>query len=155
MSNSRKKVFLTPKKYKQLKDELEEMKTIGRKLLANKLDQYRSENQAEDGTAFNEVIAEKEAMEARIEELTDMLANAVVTEKQNCKNVEVGCKVTIEREGNEVEYQVVSSIESDPSEGKISEESPLGASLLGKKEGDKIKVDTPEAPVEYKVVKVQ
>jgi transcription elongation factor GreA len=149
-----KKVFLTPDKYKQLKDELEEMKTIGRRLLADKLDQYRSENKSEDGAAFNEVIEEKEALENRIDEITDMLDNAEVTEHKNCKAVQLGCKVTVQKDQKETDFQVVSSIESDPSAGKISEKSPLGSALLGKQKGDKVKVNTPEKDVEYTVVSI-
>jgi transcription elongation factor GreA len=151
----KKEVYLTPAKYKQLKDELEEMKTIGRKLLADKLDQYRSDNKSEDGAAFNQVIAEKEAMESRIDELTELLDNANVKEQKNCKNVQLGCKVVLERDGQERDFQVVSGVESDPSEGKISDDSPLGSALLGKKPGDKVEVDTPDKPIEYKLVKVK
>jgi transcription elongation factor GreA len=154
MANKKDRVFLTPEKYKQLKDELAEMKTIGRKLLADKLDQYRSENKSEDGAAFNEVINEKEALESRIEELTEMLDNAEVKEMKNCDNVELGCKVTLENESGKVDYQVVSSVESDPSQGKISQESPLGSALLGKKKGDKVEFKTPERSMEYKVVDI-
>lgn len=151
---SNKVVQLTAEKHKQLKDELAEMKSIGRKLLADKLDQYRTDSNSDDGAAFNEVVAEKEALESRIVELEEMLSDAVISRVQVCDDVRLGCKVSVEIGGKSMDFHLVSSIESDPAEGKISEESPLGSALLGKKKGDKVKVKTPSASTEYKIVKI-
>jgi len=152
---SKKGVQLTAEKYKQLNDELAEMKSIGRKLLADKLDQYRTDSSSEDGAAFNEVVTEKEAMEVRIVELEEMLSDAVISKAQVCNDVRLGCKVLVEIGKEDMEFQIVSSVESDPAKGKISEESPLGSALLGKKKGDKVKVKTPSSSAEYKITQVR
>lgn len=149
-------VKLTKEKNKQLKDELAEMKSIGRKLLADKLNQYRTDSTSDDGAAFNDVVAEKEALEARIVELEDMLSDVVITNVQSCvcDVVGLGCKVSVEIGEKNMEFQIVSSIESDPSKGKISEESPLGSALFGKKKGDKVRVKTPSSSAEYTILNI-
>lgn len=153
---SNKVVQLTKEKHKQLKDELAEMKSIGRKLLADKLNQYRTDSNSEDGVAFNDVVAEKEALEARIVELDEMLENVVISNAQSCvcDVARLGCKVLVEIGDKKMEFHIVSSIESDPAKGKISEESPLGSALLGKKKGDKVRVKTPSSSTEYKILNI-
>lgn len=153
--SDKKELQLTPKKFKSLNDQLEEMKTIGRKLLADKLDEYRAESNQEDSAAYNEVLEEKESLEREIIELEDMLKDAKVSKRVcNPKSVGVGCKVTVEASGKKHKYEIVSSIESDPEAGKLSDESPLGVALKGKKAGEKAKVNTPQGDIEYKVVSI-
>ncbi len=150
------KVILTPQKYKQLKDELDELSTIGRKLIADKLDQYRGEVRDEDSAAFSDVLAEKEGIERRIEELTEILENAIVSDKCEAKGtVSVGCVVKIKKGKKEKEFNIVSPMESDPENNKISNDSPLGKALSGKKVGDEVEVNTPSGKEKWKVVKIK
>lgn len=156
MSTS-KTIQLSPGKYKALKNQLEEMKTIGRKLLADKLDQYRSESNPDDPAAYNEVLEEKDSLEREIAEIESTLENADVVEEQ-CSGGEIGagCTVKLESLGREVEFDIVSSVESDPEKRKISDESPLGSALKGKKSGDTVEIKTPNGlTAKYKVLSVK
>lgn len=151
-----KKTVLSSKKHKQLKDELDEMTTIGRKLLADKLDQYREEVRDEDSAAFSEVLEEKEAMEMRIAELTELLANCVVSDKCEVKGaVGLGCTVHVKVNRVERVYSIVSAMESDPQNGLISEQSPIGKALMGKKKGETAEVVTPGGSEKLKVLKIK
>ncbi|MEA3356928.1 MAG: GreA/GreB family elongation factor [Patescibacteria group bacterium] len=146
---------MTAKKYKQLQDELEEMKSVGRKVLADKLELYRSDGNSEEGNAYNEILEEKFTMDDRVSELSEMLANAEVTNgKCSRVTVEIGCPVTIQRNGKQVKYYVVSGVEANPSEKKISEDSPLGKAVIGKKVGDSIEIDTPNEKCKCKIVSI-
>ncbi|MBN2100840.1 GreA/GreB family elongation factor [Candidatus Dojkabacteria bacterium] len=149
----KKKVQLTPKKYKALKDEYDELRTIGRKLLADKLDQYRLESEQDDSSAYSAVLEEKMAMEDRIKELSDILESAEVSEgcPSGKDKVSVGCEVTIDVDGKKRDFTVVSPVESDPEEGRLPEDSPLGSALMGRKIGEEFSIDTPTGKKKVKV----
>ncbi|MBN1618067.1 GreA/GreB family elongation factor [Candidatus Dojkabacteria bacterium] len=151
-----KKITLTQKKYKQLKDEHDELLTIGRKLIADKLDQYREDGRNEDDSMFSELLQEKVLMEKRIEEIDEILENAEITdENQVCDIIGVGCDITLEKDGTTRSMKIVSGIEADPDENKVSEDSPVGKAVIGKKVGDEVDIETPIGTQSYKVVKVQ
>ncbi len=150
------KVTLTPQKYKELERELEELKGIGRKVLADKLDQYRDDIEEDDANAYSEVQQDKEAMEIRIAELEQLLETAIVTDKcDNNGTVGVGCEVMVQLGRKKNKYCVVSSVESNPEENMISADSPLGQALLGKKVGDEIVVKTPQGEEKGKILNVK
>lgn len=152
---TKKKVILSPSKFQELKSELEELKTIGRKVIAKKLEEYRQDGLTEDDSNYSGLLEEKVSIENRIDELTDLLDRVEVKEKPTgCKNIDVGCSVVVKDGSDEKEYDVVSSIEADPSNGKISEESPLGSALLNKKKGDRVDIETPEGKKTLTVVHI-
>ncbi len=150
-----KKIRLTQQKFKQLTDELEELVTVGRKLLADKLADYRTDDQSEENAGYSDVLEEKRWMEERIKTLEHMLEDAEITHAHcDLDNVSIGCSVTILRDGKKRTFTVVPSLDSNPSEGKISEESPMGKALLGKKVGDKISVNSPSSKCNCEILKI-
>lgn len=151
----KKRVVISQEKYDELKSELEELKTVGRKVIADKLDLYRAEVTEDDGTALSEVLQEKEAMERKIIELTETLENAQINDRcEGGEEIGLGCKVTIASGRDSRTVKVVSAVESNPDEDKISESSPLGSALIGRKVGDKVKVKTPQGVNEWHVKKI-
>lgn len=146
---------ITERTYKFLVDKLSEMKTIGRKLLADKLDHYRNDESFEENSAISEVLEEKESLEKEIVEIEDTLENSkVVKDKGNCKQIDIGCEVQFETGGKKKKIEIVSSVSSDPSNGKVSAESPLGKAVMGKAVGDVAKVKTPKGENKFKILKI-
>lgn len=150
-----KKIRLSMEKFKQLKAELEELVTIGRKLVADRLEEYRGGDDLSENTAYSEVLEEKQWMEQRIKELEETLEKAEITEEKcDIDRVSIGCAVTVKRNGNEMTFTVVPSIEADPASGKISDESPIGKALIGKKVGESFQVDSPDSKCRCTVLKI-
>lgn len=148
-------VKLTSQKFKQLKDELDELVTVGRKLAADKLEAYRSDDRSDENSAYSDVLEEKEWMEKRIKELEETLENAEIADSAcDLDKVSLGCEVTVLRDKKEMNFTIVPSLEADPSKGRISEVSPMGKALLGKKIGEKIVVNTPDAKCNCKILKI-
>jgi transcription elongation factor GreA len=141
--------------YVKLKEELEYLQTVKRMEIADRIEKAKelgdlSENAeyaaAKDAQAFNQ---------GRIVELSNALKNLVIVENASKDTIGMGSKITIEGDGKIKEYSIVSFNEAEPSEGKISNESPLGQAFLGKKKGDQVKVKTPKGEMEYKIIKIQ
>ncbi len=153
----KKKVTLTPQAYKQMNDELEELKTIGRKLLADKLDQYRDDGSTEENNAYSEVLGEKEAMEDRIIELTELLDEAKVTDKNpKCDSVGIGCEVEVKSGRSKKSFKIVSAIEPDPDKNQISDESPIGNALMKGKVGDEVSFKRPDGKkAKFEITKIK
>jgi transcription elongation factor GreA len=136
-------------------EKLKEMKTIGRKILADKLDHYRNDENFEENSAISEVLEEKESLEKEIVELEDTLEQSeIVKGKGKCKAVDIGCKVELESKGKKKTINLVSSISSDPESGKVSAESPLGQAVIGKEVGQVAVVETPQGKNKFKVTKI-
>ena len=93
-------------------------------------------------------------MEGRVSELEEVIKNSKVVEKGDKSVVHVGVKVTVRIEGSNETFYIVGASEADPSENKISHESPLGAALLGKKVGDTFEVEAPIGKLVYKITKI-
>ena len=154
-SSTKKKdvVYLSKDKIAELKKELEELKTVRRKELADKLDWYRKS--AEEGDVqYAEVLMEKENLELEIAKLEDLLAKAQVRKKVKSDSVQVGSTVTVQIGNKKETFTIVEPVEADPVHRKLSDDSPVGKALLGAKVGDIVKVVTPVAKVEYKVIKI-
>jgi len=149
-------IQITADKLKQLKDELSNLLTVGRKGLADKLDQYRTDDNSEDQAAYSEVLEEKRWMEERISQLQEILENAEVTKvKCDIGKVSLGCAVTVMRNGKKLTFIVVPSLDADPRKGKISDESPMGKALLGRKIGEQVVVNSPEAKCNCKILEIK
>ena len=146
-------VRLTSQKFKQLRNELDELVTVGRKVIADKLEAYRSDDRSEDYSGYSDVLEEKQWMEKRIKQLEDTLENAEIADAScDLDRVSLGCEVRVDREGKEVKFIIVPSLEADPSSGHISEVSPMGKALLGRKVGEKVIVNTPDAKCNCKIL---
>ena len=140
----------------ELEKELDYLKTEGRIDIAEKLKIARSYGDLSENSEYDEAKNEQAKIEARIVELEAMLKNVEIIEdvKGNAKTVMVGVKVKVldEEYGDECEYRVVGSTEADPQQGKISDESPVGRALLGKKIGDEVIVEAPGGEFKLKVI---
>jgi len=150
------KYYLTSEKYEELKMRLDELKTKGREEMADKLDQSRKEGimSAED-SHYAEILENQRLMEEEIELISDQLKNAEIIEKVKKGGVvEIGSEVIVEFMGKSDKFMIVGEIEADPSKGKISNSSPVGKELIGKKEGDEVQVKTPVVTMKYKILEI-
>ena len=153
-----KKTILTYTGLKKLQDELENLKVVRRKEVATKIKEAREQGDLSENAEYDAAKDEQRDIEARIEEIEKILKNVDVVDEEevDLDKISVGCAVVlydVEFE-EEVEYKIVGSTEANSLAGKISNESPLGAALLGKTVGDEISVETQVGVMEYKVLKI-
>lgn len=149
-------IKITDDGLKKLEEELEYLKTEGRADIAEKIKVARSYGDLSENSEYDEAKNEQAKIEARIVEIEAMLKNVEIIEdvKGNTKSVIVGVKVKVldEEYGDECEYRVVGSTEADPRNGKISDESPVGKALLGKKIGEEVIVEAPGGEFKLKIL---
>lgn len=154
-----KKNLLTYEGLKKLEDELQELKVVKRKEVAQKIKEAREQGDLSENAEYDAAKDEQRDIEARIEEVEKILKNAevVVEEEVDLDKINVGCKVRIlDCEYNEeLEYKLVGSTEANSRKGKISNESPVGRALLGAKIGDIVTVETQVGDLKYKVLEIQ
>lgn len=152
-----KKVILTYEGLKNMEAELENLKTVRRKDVADKIKEARGQGDLSENAEYDAAKEEQAEIEARIVQLEKMLRNAeVIDEEEGAKDtISLGTTVTLldVEFDEEMEYTIVGSAEADPMNGRISNESPVGMALLGHKKGEKIKIDTPDGEVVFKIVK--
>lgn len=153
-----KEFFLTKEGYKKHEDELEFLKTVRRKEIADNIKIARGFGDLSENAEYDEAKNEQAQVEARILVLEHMLINAKIIEEDNGNKdtVNLGSKIKLNdlEFDEEVEYIIVGSAESNPFEGKISNESPVGRAALGHKKGDTIEAITPSGVVKYKIVDI-
>lgn len=150
---------LSPERLKELQDEMQYLKSVREKEVAELIKEARSFGDLSENSEYDEAKNEQGKLYSRMAEIEEILSNYVVIEEDEHAGSEVrlGSTVTVlDKEFNEEEvYKIVGSQEADPMNGSISEDSPFGKALLGKNEGDDVTVDAPAGPVYYKVVKVE
>ena len=154
-----KKNLLTREGLKKYEDELHELKVIRRKEVAQKIKEAREQGDLSENAEYDAAKDEQRDIETEIAELEAILANCEVIQ-DNDKNKDVvkmeSVVVLHDVEFDEdIEYTIVGSSEADSLNNKISNESPLGAALIGKKKGDTVKVEAPVGEIEYTVVSVK
>ena len=153
-----KKNLLTYAGLKKLEDELHDLKVVKRKEVAEKIKEAREQGDLSENAEYDAAKDEQRDIEARIEEIEKILKNAevVVEDEVDLDRISVGCKVKVydyEFE-EEMELKLVGSTEANSLEGKISNESPVGKALIGKKVGDVVAVETQAGVIEYEVLKI-
>ena len=150
---------LSPERLKELQDEMQYLKSVREKEVAELIKEARSFGDLSENSEYDEAKNEQGKLYSRMAEIEEILSNYVVIEEDGRAGSEVrlGSTVTVlDKEFNEEEvYKIVGSQEADPMNGSISEDSPFGKALLGKNEGDDVTVDAPAGPVYYKVIKVE
>ena len=143
---------------KKLQDELEKLKTVGRSEIAEKIKVARGYGDLSENSEYDEAKNEQAKIEARIVEIEAMLKNVEIIAdiKGAAKTVMVGTKVKVFDEdfNEEFTYKIVGSTEANPMEEKISDESPVGKALLGKKVGDEVIVEAPAGEIKLKILKI-
>lgn len=151
-----KAIKLTDDGLKKLEEELENLKTVGRADIAEKIKIARGYGDLSENSEYDEAKNEQAKIEARIVEIEAMLKNVeIITDiKGSAKTVVVGVKVKVydEEYNEECEYRVVGSTEADPRNNLISDESPVGKALMGKKVGDEVLVEAPGGEIKLKIV---
>ncbi len=154
-----KKNILTYEGLKKYEDELHNLKVVKRKEVAQKIKEAREQGDLSENAEYDAAKDEQRDIEARIEELEKILKNAEVVDEDevDLDKISIGCKVKIlDIEFNEeLEYKIVGSTEANSLKGKISNESPVGKALIGKREGDEVVVETQAGSFIYKVLEIQ
>lgn len=153
-----KKIILTYTGLKALEEELETLRVVRRKEVAEKIKEAREQGDLSENAEYDAAKDEQRDIEARIEEIEKILKNVEVVDEEevDLDKINVGCTVLLydEEFEEEVEYSIVGSTEANSLAGKISNESPLGAALLGKAVGDQVFVETQAGTIEYKVLEI-
>ena len=154
-----KKTILTYAGLKALEEELENLKAVKRKEVAAKIKEAREQGDLSENAEYDAAKDEQRDIEARIEEIEKILKNAevVVEDEVDFDKINIGCSVLVyDKEfDEEIQFKIVGSTEANSLQGKISNESPVGQALLGKKVGDEIQVETQAGVMEYKVLKIE
>ena len=154
-----KKTILTYAGLKALEEELENLKVVKRKEVAAKIKEAREQGDLSENAEYDAAKDEQWDIEARIEEIEKILKNAevVVEDEVDFDKINIGCSVLVyDKEfDEEIQFKIVGSTEANSLQGKISNESPVGQALLGKKVGDEIQVETQAGVMEYKVLKIE
>ena len=152
------KKILTYAGLSALEDELENLKVVRRKEVAVKIREAREQGDLSENAEYDAAKDEQRDIETRIEEIEKILKHAevVVEDEVDLDKISVGCTVVLyDKEfEEEVEYKIVGSTEANSLAGKISNESPLGKALIGKKVGDNIEVNAQAGVIEYEVLKI-
>ena len=157
------KVFkMTTQGREELLAELEQLETVGRNDIAEKLKVARSYGDLSENSEYDEAKSEQAKIEARINELKYQLDHAVIIDGGEAgaskKNViTMGSKVTVVRKNDKKElvYEITGFSQSDPANGRISDESPVGTALMGAKKGDTVVVEAPIGNIELKIKDVK
>ena len=135
----------------ELEAELEQLKTEGRVDIAEKLKVARSYGDLSENSEYDEAKSEQAKIVARIQELEYQLKNAVIIDNTASDKVSMGSKVTVLRDGQKFVYEIVGFSQSNPSQGKISDESPVGKALIGAAVGEKVVVEAPIGNLEFEI----
>lgn len=147
---------LTPAGKLELEKELEELKSR-RGQIAQKIADARDYGDLSENAEYSEARNEQSQVESRIAEIEDILQNAsIITGKKKANAVALGVTVDLHHSTTKkkVSYTIVGSVEADPLEGKISDESPIGQALMGKKVGDVVTIVTPSGHVGYEIAAI-
>lgn len=138
---------MTPEGLQKLRDEYDHLTGPGRREMSQRIQAARELGDLRENAEYDTAKNDQGLMEARIRQLEDILKRATIMEStaSNAKrrSVTIGCTVTIDLDGEEEQYTIVSPVEAKPREGRISNESPVGRALLGHREGDKVDITMP------------
>lgn len=137
----------------ELQDELDELKAR-RGDVADKIANARDFGDLSENAEYDSAREEQGLLETRIAEIEEILNNAEIIKGGARKTIALGSKVTLKTGGKTVVYTIVGPVEADPLEGKISNESPIGEALFGKKVGDSATITTPKGDVTYKIATI-
>lgn len=149
--------FLTREGYQKLQEELDYLRNVKRQEIADRLHEAMDGGELIENAEYEAAKNEQAFSEGRIKELEILLATAkIVSESHYSESIQVGAKVVIQEEGSEPEtYTIVGAAEANPTQGRISNESPLGKSLLNRKVGETVRVEAPAGMFEVHILKVE
>jgi transcription elongation factor GreA len=152
-----KEVVLTREGFEKLKAEIEEMQTVRRHEVAERIKEAREFGDISENSEYDDAKNEQAMLEARIATLEERLRDATVIETDEISTdvVALGSTVDLETPAGKATYQVVGSAESDPDQARLSNESPIGRAIMGKKKGETVDVVTPSGPIKVKILKIK
>ena len=155
MNNMSDAHYMSREKLDELKGELQDRKTTVRKEVATSLEYAKSLGDLSENFEYHDAKDRQSDNEKRIIELEGLIENAVVIEKQSGGHVvDLGVSFVVEKDGKQIEYQIVGSNEANPLERKISNESPMGQAFIGSKVGEEVVVQTPAGSAAYTIVSI-
>jgi transcription elongation factor GreA len=151
------KEYLTKEKFEALQSEQKELKTVKRKEVAEQLQYAKGMGDLSENAEYHEARDMQSKIESRISQIDAILKNAEIVHHKKSDVIEVGSEVEIIKKGEKTKqvFTIVGSEEADMSEGKISNQSPMGISLLGKKKGETFEFKTPKGKTEYQIKNVK
>ena len=155
-----KDIILTPQGLKELKAKIEHLQTERRKEVAERIKEAREFGDIAENSEYDDAKNEQAMLERQIAELEDKLRGATVIDEKSVTNEVVSVGVTVhvkdQKTDKSVKYKIVGSAEANPSENKLSNESPVGKALLGKKRGELVSVPVPRGPArKLKITKIE
>ncbi|MDX6554697.1 MAG: transcription elongation factor GreA [Miltoncostaeaceae bacterium] len=152
-------VILTEEGYSKLTEEIEYLSTTKRLEVAERIKEAREFGDISENSEYDDAKNEQAQLEHRIQSLEQKLRNARVidTEHVSTETVSIGARVTLrEAGGGKVrEYSIVGSAEADPRNQRLSNESPVGRALLGRRKGDKVTIPAPRGALQYEIVSIK
>jgi len=154
MNATKNEFHLTADGLQALKDELHELITVKRAEIAERLKEAKADGNLSENTMFDAARDEQNVVEGRIAELEYIIKHAKLIETKKGGAIALGSTVRVELEEGEQRYTIVGSTEANPDEGKISDVSPIGRALMGKKPGEEVSVEVPSGKLTYKIVAV-
>ncbi len=155
MSKHKKKNVLTKAGLAKLKEEYEYLVKRKRPQVTERIQRAREFGDLSENSEYDAAREEQSFVEGRIAELEEILSNIEVVESERTDFVVIGSKVVVEFDGEIEEFTIVGSLEADPANGKISNESPVGSALLGARIGEVVEVATPIVKVKYKILEIK
>ena len=150
--------YLTREGLKKLQDELTQLSTVRRREIAERFQQSRERGGTVSNAEYEEANNERSFNEGRIQALENMINNAVIIDEEQGQRdaVDVGAKVTVKNpQGKPTTYTITGSAEADPAQGRISNVSPIGKSLLGKKVGEVTEVSAPSGKIKLEIIAIE
>lgn len=153
-----KQTILTDEGLKNYNDELEYLKTVKRKEVAEKIKVALSFGDLSENSEYDEAKNDQAMLEARISQIESILKNAKIIDESELTNehIHIGSKVKVHDFDfdEDVVYQIIGSDEADPFNGKLSDESPVGAALIGHQAGDIVEVETPDGIIKFEILEI-
>lgn len=150
-------MYLTKDGYENLKQELERLLNEERREIADRIKSAKELGDLSENSEYSDAKDQQSFVEGRILEIEHLLKNSEIIDDAHtdCSLVNVGCTVHLDASEKELKYRIVGSAEADPKKGYISNESPIGKALLGKKKGDLVEVSVPAGVMKYTIKKIQ
>ena len=152
-------IYMTEEGLRAIQQELEQLRTVGRQEVARRIGEAKADGDISENAAYDEAKNQQAFLEGRIMEIEQRVKRSVVIKNHDtpADRVDIGRLVTVRETGfdDPEVYFIVGSAEANPSNGRISNESPMGRSLIGKRVGDKLIVDTPGGTLEFEIVAIE
>ncbi|MDB5259583.1 MAG: grea/greb family elongation factor, transcription elongation factor GreA [Candidatus Taylorbacteria bacterium] len=151
------KQYLTKEKFHEFTKELEQLRMVKRKEVAEHLEYAKKLGDLSENAEYQEAREEQAEVEGRISHLEQVLKSALILSEKHGDVTAIGSTVVIQKDGDSEKrtYKIVGSEEADMAAGKVSNHSPIGAALIGKKKGDSFSFKTPKGPVSYKLISIE